>query len=53
MAAERSFAIETLEFVAVRDMLARHASFSAGKELALALEPTPILEEARRRHTAE
>src|SRR5437588_2017285 len=46
---ERSFAIETLEFVAVRDMLARHASFSAGKELALALEPTPILEEARRR----
>jgi DNA mismatch repair protein MutS2 len=44
-----AFAVETLEFVAVREMLARHASFSASHELALSLVPTAQLEEARRR----
>src|SRR5438128_10360095 len=46
------FAVETLEFVAVRERLARHTSFSAGRELALALLPTPDLAEARRRQAA-
>ena len=46
-----AFAIETLEFDAVRELLARHTSFSAGRELALALTPTPQLEEARRRQS--
>jgi DNA mismatch repair protein MutS2 len=44
-----AFALETLEFDAVRELLARHTSFSAGRELALGLAPTPQLEEARRR----
>jgi DNA mismatch repair protein MutS2 len=50
-----SFAVETLEFDGVRDLLARHTSFSASHALAVALEPTPRLEEARRRQatTAE
>src|ERR1700737_1097577 len=50
-----SFAVTTLEFDAVRAQLARHTSFSAGRELALALLPTPRIEEARRRQatTAE
>src|SRR5260370_42151199 len=51
-APDNSFAITTLEFDAVREQLARHASFSAGRELALELRPTPLLEEARRRQTA-
>src|SRR5437764_1963143 len=46
------FAVETLEFDAVRELLARHTSFSAGRALALDLLPTPLLEEARRRQTA-
>src|SRR5947209_16031049 len=46
------FAVETLEFVAVRELLARHTSFSAGRELALSLVPSPILEEAQRRQAA-
>src|SRR5207244_10838945 len=46
------FAVETLEFVAVRERLARHTSFSAGRELALALLPTPDLAEAQRRQAA-
>jgi DNA mismatch repair protein MutS2 len=47
-----AFAIETLEFDAVRELLARHTSFSAGRELALALLPTAELDEARRRQAA-
>src|SRR5579859_4581197 len=49
------FAVQTLEFEAVREQLARHSSFSAGRELALALLPTSELGEARRRQatTAE
>src|SRR5260370_26575622 len=52
---EGTFAVETLEFVAVRELLARHTSFSAGRELALAVSPTADLDEARRRQatTAE
>ena len=46
------FAVETLEFDAVREQLARHTSFSAGRELALALLPTDNLDEARRRQAA-
>jgi DNA mismatch repair protein MutS2 len=50
-----AFAVETLEFEAVRDLLARHTSFSASRALAIELEPTPRLDEARRRQatTAE
>src|SRR5919197_3286139 len=50
-----SFALETLEFDAVRAELARHTSFSRGRELALELAPTPDVDEARRRQatTAE
>lgn len=50
-----AFASETLEFPAVRERLAAHTSFSAGRALALALEPTPELAEAKRRQaeTAE
>src|SRR5438067_2543822 len=46
------FAVETLEFDAVRELLARHTSFSAGRALALSLVPSPILEEAQRRQAA-
>ena len=46
------FAVETLEFDAVREQLARYTSFSAGRELALALLPTDNLDEARRRQAA-
>src|SRR5919199_1124130 len=49
------FATAALEFDAVRDDLARQTSFSAVRELALALLPTPEVAEARRRQalTAE
>src|SRR5438045_1493028 len=47
-----SFAVGTLEFDAVREMLARHTSFSASHVLALALEPTSQLDEARLRQAA-
>src|SRR3979411_3142565 len=47
-----SFAVSTLEFDAVREHLARHTSFSAGRALALELLPTPLFDEARRRQTA-
>ena len=43
------FAVETLEFGAVREMLARHTSFSASHALALDLSPSAELTEARRR----
>src|SRR5579859_2986531 len=46
------FAVQTLEFEAVREQLARHSSFSAGRELALALAPSSELGEARRRQAA-
>src|SRR5260370_5633549 len=49
---DTSFATSTLEFDAVREQLARHTSFSAGHALALELQPTPQLEEARRRQNA-
>ncbi|HEV7664537.1 MAG TPA: endonuclease MutS2 [Chloroflexota bacterium] len=50
-AAESSpeFATGALEFDAVRDELARHTSFSAGRERALTLVPSGELNEARRR----
>jgi DNA mismatch repair protein MutS2 len=39
--------LETLEFPQVLLRLARHTSFSAGKTLALALRPSPILAQAQ------
>src|SRR5919202_6698577 len=47
-----AFASETLEFDAVRELLARHTSFSRGRELALELAPTADVDEARRRQAA-
>jgi DNA mismatch repair protein MutS2 len=48
-------ALRTLEFDKVLAKLARHTSFSAGRELALALEPSPDHREVvlRQRETAE
>lgn len=43
-----TFALRTLEFEKIRARLAELASFSAGRELALRLEPTADPEEARR-----
>lgn len=47
--------LERLEFDKVREILAAQASFSGGKSLALALEPSPSLREADRwqQETAE
>ena len=42
---EKTF--EVLELPKILDRLAGHTSFSAGRELALSLRPTPHLEEAR------
>ncbi|MBV8718766.1 MAG: endonuclease MutS2, partial [Chloroflexi bacterium] len=44
-----AFAVETLELEAVRELLARHTSFSASHLLAEELMPTAELQEARRR----
>jgi DNA mismatch repair protein MutS2 len=41
--------LHTLEFPEVLGHLARQASFSAGAELALALEPSPVLAEVQQR----
>jgi DNA mismatch repair protein MutS2 len=41
--------LNTLEFPQIRSNLAKHTSFSAGKELALALEPTPVFVEVEQR----
>src|SRR5947209_157359 len=41
--------ILTLEYPKILAKVAREAAFSASKELVLALEPTPNLDEARRR----
>jgi DNA mismatch repair protein MutS2 len=41
--------IQTLEYPKILVKVAQEASFSASKELVLALEPTPDLDEARRR----
>ena len=41
--------IQTLEYPKILAKVAREAAFSASKELVLALEPTPNLEEAKRR----
>src|SRR5215207_6764824 len=46
------FAIDILEFDAIRQQLARHTSFSASRDLAQQLEPTSALDEARRRQSA-
>ena len=48
-------ALRTLEFDKILAKLARHTSFSAGRELALALEPSSELREVvrRQRETAE
>src|SRR4030088_2431015 len=50
--ASAAFAVQTLEFDTVRDELARHTSFSRGRELALELTPTSQIDEARRRQAA-
>jgi len=47
-----SFAVGTLEFDAVREMLARHTSFSASHQLAVELTPTADLRGAQRRQAA-
>ena len=41
--------LETLEFPQILLRLARHASFSAGKDLVLALQPSPIHAQVRQR----
>ena len=41
--------LHTLEFSQILGRLARHSSFSAGKELALALRPSPVLAEVQQR----
>lgn len=43
--------LHTLEFPKILERLATYASFSASKELALALRPTPYLTEAQSRQT--
>ena len=48
-AAAPAFALDVLECDAIRQQLVRHTSFSAGRDLALRLEPTAELSEARRR----
>lgn len=45
------FALEVLEFPAVRALLARYTSFSRGRDLALALHPCHELAEAERRQS--
>ncbi len=42
-------AAKTLELPKILDQLARHTAFSASRDLALALEPTPYLDEAQDR----
>ncbi|MCL7453692.1 MAG: endonuclease MutS2, partial [Anaerolineae bacterium] len=39
--------LKTLEFPRILDRLAQHTSFSAGKALALALEPSPVFVEVQ------
>jgi DNA mismatch repair protein MutS2 len=41
--------IQTLEYPKILEKVAREAAFSASKELVMALEPTPNLDEARHR----
>ena len=41
--------LNTLDFPQILTHLAQHTSFSAGKELALALEPSPVLAEVQQR----
>jgi len=41
--------LKTLEFPQILERLAQHTVFSAGKELALALEPSPIFVEVQQR----
>ncbi len=50
-----SKSLQTLEFPQVLAHLARHTTFSAGREMALALTPTPFADEVRERlqETAE
>jgi DNA mismatch repair protein MutS2 len=53
--ASAAFAVDVLEFDAIRQQLARHTSFSAGRALAEALEPTAevYLAQTRQNRTAE
>src|SRR5438128_5248359 len=53
--ASAAFAVQTLEFDTVREALARHTSFSCGRELVFELTPTSQIDEPRRRQptTAE
>jgi len=41
--------LQTLEFPKILERLSQHTAFSAGRDLALALKPSPDLEEAQRR----
>jgi DNA mismatch repair protein MutS2 len=41
--------LNTLEFPQILTRLARHVSFSAGRDLALSLEPSPVLVEVQQR----
>jgi DNA mismatch repair protein MutS2 len=41
--------LNTLEFPAILARLAQHVSFSAGRQLALALEPSPVFAEVQQR----
>ena len=41
--------LDTLEFPSVLTRLAQHTTFSAGQELALALQPSPVLAEVEQR----
>jgi DNA mismatch repair protein MutS2 len=41
--------LQTLEFPRILERLSQHTAFSAGKDLALALKPSPNLAKARRR----
>nr|NIO70227.1 endonuclease MutS2 [Anaerolineae bacterium] len=41
--------LQTLEFPQILERLSQHVAFSAGRDLALALKPSPDLEEAQRR----
>ena len=47
--------LQTLEFPKILERLSQHTAFSAGRDLALALKPSPDLEEAqqRQRETSE
>jgi DNA mismatch repair protein MutS2 len=41
--------LQTLEFAKILERLSQHTAFSAGRDLVLALKPSPDLEKAQRR----